>query len=328
MTGDYFYHKTNQYIKQDTPFFFLIDFEKQSPIVLPIEACAAAGIFFRFHGKSDKSTPQNIAIKSRPIPFEDYRRAFESVKRGIAHGNSFLTNLTFPTPIRCSASLENIYQAAQAPYKLLFKKQFVVFSPEGFIKIKNNIISTFPMKGTLMSTNEEAERQLLSNKKEIWEHNTIVDLMRNDLSMVASDVKVKRFRYISEIMTQKGTMLQTSSEISGHLNDNWQNTFGELLMKMLPAGSVSGAPKRATLKIIKGAETGKRGYYCGIFGTYIHGEVESAVAIRYIEQRDRQKYFRSGGGITFRSNAEEEYRELIDKVYVPVRPCRVSCGHL
>ena len=83
--------------------------------------------------------------------------------------------------------------------------------------------------------------------------------MRNDLSMVATGVRVKRYRYISPVETSKGTILQCSSEISGLLPENWRSRLGEILLKLLPAGSVTGAPKEATCRAIAEAEDMERG---------------------------------------------------------------------
>jgi len=87
---------------------------------------------------------------------------------------------------------------------------------------------------------------------------------------------------------------------------------------LLPAGSVSGAPKPKTITIIAQAEQEKRGYYTGIFGYFDGTKLDSGVMIRFIEQADNQLYYRSGGGITTQSDAQTEYQEAIDKVYVPV----------
>jgi para-aminobenzoate synthetase component 1 len=87
---------------------------------------------------------------------------------------------------------------------------------------------------------------------------------------------------------------------------------------MLPAGSICGAPKAKTISIIQEVEQDPRGYYTGIFG-YFDGEIlDSAVNIRYLEKNDERLLYRSGGGITFLSDQESEYKELIEKIYVPV----------
>lgn len=105
------------------------------------------------------------------------------------------------------------------------------------------------MKGTIDATLPEAEKRLLDSDKERQEHYTIVDLMRNDLATVAENVEVTRFRYVEKIQTQKGAILQTSSEISGDLADNWQARIGTMLATLLPAGSISGAPKEKLCKL-------------------------------------------------------------------------------
>lgn len=320
MTPEKFCHKIEYYIQQNIPFFFLVDFEKKAPLVLPIEECKKEGIHFQLNNSRGLKPSDDIPLESKPVSFDTYKAAFNKVKAGIRHGNSFLTNLTFPTPISCDAELGEIYASSKALYKLHVKDKFVVFSPERFIQVRENNISTFPMKGTIMADVPNAVDTLLGNDKEAWEHNTIVDLMRNDISMLADNVSVKQFRYISEIMTYKGKMLQTSSEISGHLREHWEQDFGNLLLSLLPAGSICGAPKDKTLSIIRDAEIDARGYYTGIFGTYDNGNVDSAVAIRYIEKTpDGTLQYRSGGGITFMSDAEEEYRELINKIYIPTK---------
>ena len=86
---------------------------------------------------------------------------------------------------------------------------------------------------------------------------------------------------------------------------------------MLPAGSISGAPKPKTLEIIRSVEDGKRGYYTGVYGFFDGTNLDSAVAIRFIETHNQTFYYRSGGGVTSQSNCAEEYQELLDKIYVP-----------
>ena len=92
----------------------------------------------------------------------------------------------------------------------------------------------------------------------------------------------------------------------------------DILLGMLPAGSICGAPKAKTVSIIQEVEQGPRGYYTGIFGYFDGENLDSAVNIRYLEKKDGQLLYRSGGGITFLSDLESEYKELIEKIYVPV----------
>jgi para-aminobenzoate synthetase component 1 len=174
------------------------------------------------------------------------------------------------------------------------------------------------MKGTIDASLPNAEERVLSDPKELSEHVTIVDLIRNDLSAVATNVKVNRFRYLEKIRTNQKDLLQVSSEIVGDLPDDYGSHMGSMLMALLPAGSVSGAPKKKTLQIIREAEKERRGYYTGVFGYFDGQNLDSAVMIRFIEQVDGNFCYRSGGGITIHSEVEKEYQEAIDKIYVPV----------
>ena len=99
---------------------------------------------------------------------------------------------------------------------------------------------------------------------------------------------------------------------------NWKANLGELLLSLLPAGSISGAPKEKTCTIIKVAEKKDRRYLTGVFGVFDGKNIDSGVMIRYIEQKNKHLYFRSGGGITALSNEEDEYNELLQKVYLPI----------
>jgi len=316
-----FVHKVNDYTRKGTPFLFVIDFEKEKPFVCKLRDLNDEDIFYSINGKGNMQGLISSKIKNidiNPVSKAVYSKAFNQVKNQLLIGNSYLTNLTFPSKIQSSYSLKELIFGAKAPYKLFFKNKFISFSPETFIKIKENKIFTFPMKGTIDASIKNAKEQILSDKKETYEHNTIVDLMRNDLAIVAKNISIKRFRYIDKIKTQKGEILQVSSEIQGELPINWKTNFGNLLLKLLPAGSISGAPKPKTIKIIQETEGQKRGYYTGVFGVFDGGNVDSSVLIRYIEKEGEQLVYRSGGGITSKSDVDFEYNELLQKIYVPI----------
>ena len=317
-----------------------------------------------------------------PPLYEDYERSFNIVKCNIMAGNSYLTNLTCRVLVSCNLSLEEIFHRAKGKYKLLLRRKrtqaeekdhlkeeaqnkahlkeenieenltpFVCFSPETFVRIKGGRIYSYPMKGTLDASLPNAEKQLMEDRKEAAEHATIVDLIRNDLSRVAEDVRVDKYRYIDVLHTNKGDILQTSSEISGRLPEDYPHHLGEILDAQLPAGSITGAPKDKTMQIIQEAEDYDRGFYTGIMGIYDHGELNSAVMIRFIEEetspvdfetdgeknfkasegkgdeasegkRDeasRKLYFKAGGGITSKSDCRKEYEEVIQKIYLPIQ---------
>lgn len=281
-----------------------------------------ADVFFAVPGYRNFEQPQipnrRFELKASPPDFQIYKAAFDKVMGGIHHGNSYLLNLTFKTPLEVDASLIEIFFSADARYKLFFKDRFVVFSPESFVQISNGVISSFPMKGTIDAGVPDAKNVLLNDPKETAEHHTIVDLIRNDLAMVSEEVHVEQFKYIESISTSKGDLLQMSSKISGRLPEDFHRNLGDILLKLLPAGSISGAPKSSTLEIIRNAENYARGYYTGIFGWFDGHNLDSAVMIRFIEQENGKLYFKSGGGITSMSDARKEYDELIRKIYVPV----------
>ncbi|MFR7708176.1 MAG: aminodeoxychorismate synthase component I [Alistipes inops] len=236
--------------------------------------------------------------------------------RGLLRGDSFLANLTVRTPVVSGLSLEEIFMRAEAPYLLYVPGRFVCFSPERFVRIAGGRIATNPMKGTINASVPDARQTILNDPKETAEHNTVVDLLRNDLSIHADRVHVERFRYIDRIATRRGDILQVSSEIAGRLPAGYEARMGDILFDMLPAGSVSGAPKSSTLRIIREAEGEPRGYYTGVFG-FDGQTLDSAVLIRFIEEEQGRMYFRSGGGITAYSDCRSEYEEVIEKVYLP-----------
>ena len=113
-------------------------------------------------------------------------------------------------------------------------------------------------------------------------------------------------------------ILQTSSEICGELPEDYKRQLGDILFSMLPAGSITGAPKKKTMQIIREAEGYERGFYTGITGYFDGDNMDSAVMIRFVEQEADGMYFKSGGGITFKSDARNEYEEMKQKIYVPI----------
>jgi len=313
----------NELGKNRSPFFFMISFTGDDCRIFTSETAAQQNILFNFKGlnynyphQSDQVKP--LVMSKYPVPFEIYNKSFEIIQKHLNRGNSYLVNLTFPTPVHVEHSLKAIFHSSSAKYKIYFQDHFVAFSPETFVTITNGRICTYPMKGTINSLIPNAETLLLENKKELAEHVTIVDLLRNDLSRVASKVKVDKFRYIDKINTNDKVLLQVSSEISGELPTDYTERIGSIIFELLPAGSISGAPKEKTLEIIGEAETYQRGFYTGIAGYFDGINLDSCVLIRFIEKRNDRLIYKSGGGITTQSIASEEYQELIDKIYVPV----------
>ena len=305
------------------PFLFVVDFELEKPMLLTLSDLDPANILYDLNGftnAGDFTADGNemILLNKFPSPLETYQHKFDDVFRRLEYGDSFLTNLTVKTEVRLNKSLREIFYQSHARYKLFVKDKFLVFSPEIFIQIIEGKIRSFPMKGTIDAAIPGARETILKDRKELSEHVTIVDLIRNDLSQIARQVQVEKFRYIEEIRTEQKVLLQVSSMIEGTLEEDYSARLGDILIKLLPAGSVSGAPKQKTMEIIKNVEGEKRGYYTGVFGVFNGSQLDSGVMIRFIEKTDDRYFYRSGGGITTQSNATQEYQEAIDKVYVPL----------
>ncbi len=302
-----------------TPFLFIISYDTHRIFAQALDSLDK-DIYYKLEDwrnypvqKRDKP----FGFSKSPTDFHTYKRALESVLEEIRSGNTYLLNLTFQTPIETNLTLKEIFTYAKAKFKLYFKDEFICFSPERFVQIEGNTISTYPMKGTIDAHIPHAKEKILGNTKEMAEHVMIVDLMRNDLGIIGSNVQVEKFRYIEKIQAGKKELLQVSSKITAKLPPEWRDEIGTLLSHILPAGSITGTPKKRTVEIIEEVEDYKRGFYTGVFGIFDGESLRSGVMIRFIEKRQNSLYYKSGGGITIDSDATSEYEELLDKIYLP-----------
>ena len=307
---------------EQKPFVFLISYDMAECYVEEPADISPSELLYDFNGityaRPVRKYNGSFDWKTYPVSYADYQQSFDIVRRNIYGGNSFLTNLTCVTPLVTNLSLQEIFECSNAKYRLYMKDRFVVFSPEIFVRIDRGCISSYPMKGTIDATLPDARSRLLNDKKESAEHATITDLIRNDLSRIADKVTVTRYRYIDELQTNRGRLLQMSSEITGQLPDDYLSSLGSRLFELLPAGSITGAPKCKTVSIIAEAETYSRGFYTGVMGYFNGRDLDSAVMIRFIEQTGNGFVFKSGGGITSQSDCRSEYEEMKQKVYVPI----------
>lgn len=302
--------------KERTPFLFICDYKAQKIEVVKLKELKDEDIEFQIK-KSSPVKHHTKKFSCESVPFSSYKKKFDTVIEKIKAGETYVLNLTQPTKVTTELSLKEIYSLANADYKLRFKDEFVCFSPETFIKIEENSMHAFPMKGTIDANIDNAREKILSDKKELAEHVMIVDLLRNDLSIVAQDVKVEEFRYIEKIAAGERELLQVSSHISGRLDTSWHEHIGEILRSLLPAGSITGAPKKSTVEIIESIEGYARGFFTGVFGVYDGESLDSGVMIRFIENTQEGYVYKSGGGITLESDVMLEYQEYRDKVYLP-----------
>lgn len=311
----------NAWSQAGLPFLFAIDFELSKTILYRLDEIDHDLLSYNFNGLSNCpsqcGSDLTYQVQAELIPKDQYSTAFKRAIEEINLGNSFLLNLTTKAKIDTNLSLKALFSAASAKYKLFVKDQFICFSPETFIKTIDGEILTYPMKGTIDASLPNADNLLLNDPKEAAEHATIVDLMRNDLSQVARNVSLAKFKFLDQIDSKNKSILQMSSEIRGKLKPHFAENLGDLMFSLLPAGSISGAPKAKTVEIISTVEQEKRGYYTGVCGIFDGKNIDSGVMIRFIEKNNGNLYYRTGGGITFQSKLNKEYQELSDKIYVP-----------
>jgi para-aminobenzoate synthetase component 1 len=314
--------RLNKFGSLKEPFLFILSYDLSKFYIQKLSNLPSTIKFelnFKEHQKI--KTIQKNKLEKFPLSFNDYKKKFDTLQDEIKEGNSYLLNLTAKTEIKTAISLDDIYANTQAKFKLRFQNQdedFVCFSPERFVEIKNNKISTHPMKGTIDSSIINAQARILGDIKEMAEHTMVVDLLRNDLGIVGSKVRVDKFRYVEKINAGNKKLFQVSSKISANLQNNWHENIGDILTSLLPAGSITGTPKKKTIEILNKVEEYDRGFYTGIFGFFDGENLDSSVMIRFIEiNKNGELFYKSGGGITCDSNVELEYQELLDKIYLP-----------
>ena len=316
------YKKIDSLGKSHTPFLFIISYNQSRIFAQPLDTLDK-NIYYKlgdWRNYPVKKREKNFTFSKNPVDFPSYKKALDSILEEIRSGNTYLINLTFQTPIETNYTLKEVFTYAHAKFKLHYKDEkdeFICFSPERFVEIEKNTIATYPMKGTIDVNIPQAKEKILSDEKEMAEHVMIVDLMRNDLGIIGSKVKVEKFRYVEKIKAGKKELLQVSSKITAKLPEDWRDNIGTLLSQILPAGSITGTPKKSTINIISKVENFERGFYTGVFGVFDGKSLRSGVMIRFIEKDNAQFYYKSGGGITIDSDAKSEYDELIDKIYLP-----------
>lgn len=314
------FEQINKLSKARTPFLFISSFDGEKIFAQPLEKLDD-DIFYKLEDWRNypvQKRTKSFSFSKSPIDFNTYKKALDEVLEEIRSGNTYLLNLTFRTPVASTLTLKEIFTFARAKFKLYFKDEFICFSPERFVEIENNTIATYPMKGTIDAHLPHAKETILTDQKEMAEHVMIVDLMRNDLGIIGEEVKVEKFRYVEKIKAGEKELLQVSSKITATLPSNWKDNLGTLLSQILPAGSISGTPKKSTVNIIKHVENFERGFYTGVFGVFDGESLRSGVMIRFIENENGKFYYKSGGGITIDSDAKSEYEELLDKIYLPL----------
>ncbi|MCB1170118.1 MAG: anthranilate synthase component I family protein [Leptospiraceae bacterium] len=259
---------------------------------------------------------------------DQHRFMVEQALEEIRAGNTFQCQIGFQVNYELEGSTMAFYEALRevnpSPYMYFVKfgqKQIIGASPELVFRLRQGEMETYPLAGTTRRSPDASEdvsnaRSLLNDPKEIAEHNMLVDLHRNDLGRVArfGTVKVRRLMDIRKF----SHVQHISSEVVGIIRKD-KNMF-DGLKATFPAGTLSGAPKVESMKIIERVEKSPRGPYGGAVGHFgWNGDCTFAIPIRTLFVNENRAFARASGGIVFDSDPEYEYREIENKLAAIVR---------
>lgn len=286
------------------------------------------------NGKKIKEKNGKLLSEIKPLfSREKYCDMVERAKHHITEGDIFQIVLSNRLSASFEGSLLNTYRIMRtlnpSPYMFYFSGTDVEVagaSPETLVKLENGVLHTFPLAGTRPrgKTEEEdkaLEKELLSDEKELAEHNMLVDLGRNDLGKISEfgTVKVEKLHSIERY----SHVMHIGSTVRGKIRDNF-DAF-DAVEAVLPAGTLSGAPKIKACKLIGELENNKRGIYGGAIG-YIAftGNMDTCIAIRIAYKKNGKVFIRSGAGIVADSDPEKEYNECINKAKAVVNALQLS----
>ena len=275
------------------------------------------------HGK--KANESNGKLLGEVTPLFDreaYCDMVEKAKRYIREGDIFQIVLSNRLSAPFEGSLLNTYRVLRtinpSPYMFYFSGTDVEVagaSPETLVKLDDGVLHTFPLAGTRpRGKNEEEdlalERELLAGEKELAEHNMLVDLGRNDLGKISKfgTVEVEKLHSIERF----SHVMHIGSTVRGEIRDDKDAL--DAIEAVLPAGTLSGAPKIRACQLIGELENNKRGIYGGAIG-YIDftGNMDTCIAIRLCYKKNGKVFVRSGAGIVADSDPEKEYEECLNK---------------
>lgn len=294
-------------------------------------------LYFEVFENFEKFIPQKVQAKAlNPHPvvnFEEYSNAINQIKKEIADGNTYEVNYTYDFEINYNGDDFELFQylleKQKTPYNFYCKNKYdtvLSFSPELFFTLKNNHILTKPMKGTIKrGQNKEEDKKLKeflqNDEKNRAENVMIVDLLRNDLGRIAKTGSVKVSK-LFEIETHK-TLHQMTSQIEADLRDDI--TLYDIFHAIFPCGSITGAPKVSTMRIIDKVEKGTRDIYCGAIGLITPDETVFSVPIRILQKNCPSQTgeglrvgadtftYRVGGAIVWDSDTQDEWEETLTK---------------
>jgi anthranilate synthase component 1 len=284
----------------------------------------------------DRSTEKGGRLKSEVTELfskQQFCEMVEKAKRHIVDGDIFQIVLSNRLCAEYEGSLLNTYRILRtsnpSPYMFYFSGTDVEIagaSPETLVKLKDGVLHTFPLAGTRPrgKTDEQdkaLEEELLSDEKELAEHNMLVDLGRNDLGRISrfGTVSVEKYMCIERF----SHVMHIGSTVRGEIRDDCDAL--DAVRAVLPAGTLSGAPKIRACQLIAELENNKRGLYGGAIG-YIDftGNLDTCIAIRSAFKKNGRVFIRSGAGIVADSVPENEYRESINKAAAVVEALKAA----
>ena len=295
--------------------------------------------------KMAKLIQNGTACEDKPLKIKsDFRYLFSKeqycdmvnkIKTYIKDGDIFQAVLSNRIEADVEGSLLDTYRILRttnpSPYMFYFCSKDIEIagaSPETLVKLNDGILHTFPLAGTrprgkTQEQDLQLEKELLSDKKELAEHNMLVDLGRNDLGKISKFGSVKVEKYMS--IERFSHVMHIGSTVRGEIRDDKSALDG--IDTVLPAGTLSGAPKIRACQIINELEQNKRGIYGGAIG-YIDfsGNMDTCISIRIAFKKNNKVFVRSGAGIVADSVPENEYQECINKAKAVINALQLSAG--
>jgi len=287
-------------------------------------------------GTITKSTPFKITSDFQPLFDEEtYCAMVERAKHYIYEGDIFQVVLSNRLEAKAEGSLLDTYRVLRttnpSPYMFYFSSDDIEIagaSPETLVKLQDKTLYTFPLAGTRPRGITDAEdvrleKELLSDEKELAEHNMLVDLGRNDLGKISKFGSVTLDKYLSVLRFSH--VMHIGSTLSAEMQED--KTPLDAISAVLPAGTLSGAPKIRACEIIHELEQNKRGIYGGAIG-YLDftGNVDTCIAIRMTFKKNGKVFVRSGAGIVADSVPQKEYQECIQKAQAVINALQCSEG--
>lgn len=275
------------------------------------------------NGEPEIAQPVNIKSDFKSLFSKDeFYAMVNKIKNYIKEGDLFQAVISNRFEANFSGSLLDAYRVLRtmnpSPYMFYFSGSSLEIagaSPETLVKLQDGKLHTFPLAGTRpRGKNDEEdlalEKGLLSDEKELAEHNMLVDLGRNDLGKISKPGSVKVEKYMD--ILRFSHVMHIGSEVSGEILEN--KTGLDAINAVLPAGTLSGAPKIRSMQIINELENNKRGIYGGAVGYLdLTGNMDTCIAIRIAYKKNGKIFIRSGAGIVADSIPESEYQECINK---------------